>query len=286
MPPMLRPLCSLGLAMLAALPLAANGAAEGQGFRARTSDVVSQVEDPSYEAIRDEVLFGREVAAHILGRHTRVPNFALQRYVNLVGRHLAQFSTRPELEFRFAVIESAAINAYSTPGGYVFITSGAIAALQDEAELAAVLAHEIAHVSERHIVRELRIGTEGESVEQTLVRLLSSPGETGRTTFLLAVDEALNILFERGFRKEEELAADRLAALLLANAGYDPLALRRFMARMQGGPAQPSRTHPPSPDRLAALDGLIAAERLAAPGHPNGAARFAAMTKTLREKQQ
>jgi predicted Zn-dependent protease len=286
MAPILKHLCFTSLALLAALPLAAGAAAEGQGFRGRASDATSQVEDPTYEAIRDEVLFGREVAARILGRHARVPNFTLQRYVNLVGRHLAQFSARPELEFRFAVIESDAVNAYSTPGGYVFITTGALAALHDEAELAAVLAHEIAHVSERHIVHELRIGTTGESVEQTLVRLLSSPGETGRTTFLLAVDEALNILFERGFRKEEELAADRLATLLLANAGYDPLALRRFMARMQGSAAQPSRTHPPSPDRLAALDALIAAQRLEAPGYPNGAARFAAMSKILREKQQ
>lgn len=285
MPRLPRHLCLAGLALLAAAPLATSTAAEGQAFRARVSDVAVPSAGPSDEAIRDEILFGREVAAHILGRHARVPQEGLQRYVNLIGRHLAQFSTRPELEFRFAVIESAAVNAYSTPGGYVFITSGAMAALQDEAELAAVLAHEIAHVSERHIVRELRIGAEGESVEQTVVRLLSSPGETGRTAFLLAVDEALSILFERGFRKEEELAADRLATLLLANAGYDPLALRRFMARMQGG-TQPSRTHPPSPDRLAALDTLIAAQKLAATGHPNGAARFAAMTKTLREKQQ
>ncbi len=274
-----------GLFLVAVLPHAASGVAEGQGFRARASDAVAQATDPTYEAIRDEILFGREVAARVLGRHARVPNFALQRYVNLVGRHLAQFSTRPELEFRFAVIESGAVNAYSAPGGYVFVTSAALAALEDEAELAAVLAHEIAHVSERHIVRELRIGTESESVEQTLVRLLSSPGEAGRTAFLLAVDEALNILFERGFKKDEELAADRLATLLLANAGYDPLALRRVMARAQGA-AQPSRTHPPSPDRLAALDALIAGQKLAALGYPNGAARFAAMTKTLREKQQ
>lgn len=274
------------LAMLAALSLTASATAESQAFRARVSDVASQVADPSYEAIRDEVLFGREVAAHILGRHARARNYALQRYVNLVGRHLAQFSPRPELEFRFAVIESAAVNAYSTPGGYVFITQGALAASQDEAELAAVLAHEIAHVSERHIVRELRVGTDRESPELTLVRLLTSPGEAGRTAFLLAIDEALNILFDRGFRKEEEFAADHLATFILANAGYDPLALRRFMARTQRDMAQTSRTHPPSPDRLGALDALIAAQRLEALGYPNGAARFAAMTKTLREKQQ
>ncbi len=58
------------------------------------------------------------------------------------------------------------------------------------------------------------------------------------------------------------------------------------MARTEGETAQPSRTHPPSPERLAALETLIAAQKLAAPAHPNGAARFAAMTKTLREKQQ
>ena len=91
----------------------------------------------------EEVIFGREVAARILGQYKISGNKKLQKYVNLVGLTLAHNCSRPELDFHFVVIESSEINAYSTPGGYVFVTTAVLGKMENEAELAGVLAHEM-----------------------------------------------------------------------------------------------------------------------------------------------
>lgn len=231
----------------------------------------------SADDVRAEIRFGRDVAARVLGRFPLEKDASLTRYVNLVGTALAAQAGRPELSYHFAVLDSDTVNAYSAPGGYVFITRGALAMAQDEAELAAVLAHEIAHVSERHIVNALNIRARDSSGAAGVGKLLGAGSDTTRVAFMQALDQAVQILFETGYSHRDELEADRVATLLLLHIGLDPLALRRYLARLNAsdaGARAVSNTHPPSAARMQALDRLIKEEQLAGLALASNTQRF------------
>lgn len=104
----------------------------------------------------DEIAIGREIAGRVLGAAPLVADDALQAYVNRVGRWIAQQSERPNLPWRFGVIESANINAFAAPGGAVLVTRGLFELLQNESQLAGVLAHEISHIVKRHHVQVMQ----------------------------------------------------------------------------------------------------------------------------------
>lgn len=245
-------------------------------YRTRAHSVEPQA--TTSDDVAAEIRFGKDIAARVLGRTPLYEAQDLARYVNLVGKAVALSSSRPELEFRFAVLDSDHINAYSAPGGYIFITRGALAVLRDEAELAGVLAHEIAHVTEKHIVREFHIRGGDESTLAGLSRLIGGSQDSARVAFTQAVDKAIEILFQRGFKHQDELDSDRIATLLLAASGYDPLALRRYLGRitdMKGETAKTvGTTHPPSAERLARLDALIRGEGLGTLNYPRAEMRF------------
>lgn len=263
---------SVGSACLAIpmLSWADNGSAQFNPREARQR--LGQVKrfdfDPQDVSI--EIDFGREVAAHLLGRYGLCDNELLQRYVMQVGRSQIGQSKRPELDFYFAVLDSDQVNAFAAPGGYVFLTRGAIEMMEDEAELAAVIAHEITHVSERHIVNELDIRSGEAGVVSGLARILGGSGDPARAAFSQAVEQALNMLLKEGLSERDELEADRYGALLAAQVGYDPGALRRYLQRLDkiGGEAITAgwgRTHPPFAKRIAELDSFM---------HDNGLAEI------------
>jgi beta-barrel assembly-enhancing protease len=237
--------------------------AEEAPFRQRAHSHVLSVTTAS--DVEAEIRFGRDVAARVLGRLPLQQDEALTRYLNLVGTALATRSSRSDLRFHFALLDSDGINAYSAPGGYIFISRGALKLAQDEAELAGVLAHEIAHVSERHIVKALNIRAADTGGSVGVGRLLGGSSDTARIAIGQAVDQAVAILFESGYSQQDELESDQVATLLLASSGYDPLALRRYLERVQAqeqGSAALNTTHPPSQQRLRTLDRLIADENL------------------------
>lgn len=208
---------------------------------------------PTAEDVAAEINVGRNVAARVLARYPLHPDESLQHYVNLVGSTLALSSGRPELTFHFAVLDTAAVNAYAAPGGYIFVTRGALHAMNDEAELAAVLAHEIAHVAQKHIVKAMNI-TGGRGVG--LGSLFSGISDPLRTGFATAVDKAVSILFEEGLDQQDEFEADRFALELLALTGYDPRALENYLTTLsvRDQPAQKiTETHPGFDVRLASL---------------------------------
>ena len=262
------------LTLLCSAPVLANE------FRTRLHQAVG--EKTLSEDVIAEIRFGRQVAARILGREKLYSDEALTHYINLIGTALALHSSRNELEYHFAVLDKSYANAYSTPGGYVFITKGAIDMAQDEAELAAVLAHEVAHVTHRHIVKDLNIhGTERANLSG-LTRILGAFGDTTRVALSKTVDKAMSILFNTGYNTREELEADQTATLLLAETGYDPTALKRYLQRlataMQASHGNETQTHPPSAERQQALDTLYAAEGLDRLSFPTVKARFNKVT--------
>ncbi len=245
---------------------AGTAAAGPRDCRLRLCDKGALTEEPFTRAdVELELRVGREVAARILSRFRLVPDARLQRYVNRVGAVLARNASRPELEYRFAVIDTATANAFSTPGGYVFVTRGALEAMESEAELAAVLAHEIAHVDRRHVVRDLRIRAPKGGLEGGVARLVGAGTGPVQVAFRQAVEGTLGILFQRGYRVEQEREADQVALMILAHTGYRPQALARYLGRLRnrrrGRIGHLARTHPLTPERLAAIRRVFPEDR-------------------------
>ncbi len=254
-----------GVVLAAAFAVAAGCAAppadDSRDYRARPSHDVTTEFTP--EDVAAEIELGREVAARLLSRYGLFGDRALQEYVALVGRSVAMHAGRGELDYHFAVLDDASVNAFATPGGYIFITRGALDLIEDEAELAAVLAHEVAHVTERHIVHELGVRADEGGAVSGMARVIGSAGDSIQAAFATAIDQAVALLLEDGLEEQDELEADEIGTLLLAATGYDPGALRRYLARVaeQREAAEVQEglagTHPPFDVRLQTLDRVL-----------------------------
>lgn len=274
----------IALAILTAAGMlsALNAVAQEQPWRQRPVVGREAVESD----IQQEILFGREVAARLIARYRYYDNDAVMRYVNLVGKTLAQSAGRPEIEFHFAVVETSDINAYAAPGGYVFVTKGALEAMQDESELACVLAHEIVHITGKHIVKELNIHGTEDSAIAGFARLIGGTSESARLAFSQAVDKAMDKLFKDGYKREDEAEADQHSVILSSAAGYDPSALVRYLARIAPLKGKETavldKTHPPFDARIAMLKETIANEGIAVSGADPRKGRFTAAMKNLK----
>jgi predicted Zn-dependent protease len=206
----------------------------------------------------EERAIGGSVALEIVAAHGGlVRDAAIIRRVNLLGRALAQYSTRPELDWRFGVLASETINAFSAPGGYVFLTRGLYElAAQDDA-LAAILAHEIAHITRKHA---LGIVARGEflSGATTMVKRQSSDArklETELRNFDVGIGDIVKTVLEKGFDPKTEFEADREGRALAIVTGYAPGGLRAVLVQLQArsktsGATKIFSTHPPIADRL------------------------------------
>jgi len=228
--------------------------------------------------IEKEILFGREISAIILADRKLSPDSKLNRYLNLLGQSIVRHTNRPELEYAFAAVDSSEINAYAVPGGYIFITTATLGMMQNEAELAAVLAHEIAHVSDRHIVKALDIRADDESMTAIVSKIVGSTAETANVIFYQAVDHALALLFNKGLTVEEEYDADMQGLYLTAFAGYDPTAYPRFLERIsavvESRRGELGNTHPPFSERIKRLKKIIETEGLSELGNYKNEKRF------------
>jgi len=169
-----------------------------------------------------ELELGRRAAEQVSRQYRTVQDPGLQAYVNRIGQRLAATSHRPKLVWRFTVLDSPEVNAFALPGGSIYITRGLMAYLGSEAELAAVLAHEIGHVTARHGVTQVSktaaFGLGLELLGNTIPELRNS----GAHQNLMLLGDVLL----KGYGREQELQSDRLGARYLARAGYDPGAMR------------------------------------------------------------
>ncbi len=228
-------------------------AVEAGSARLRVSDTAHLGSTQS--DIDAEVQFGRTLAARILGRYPLHEDKLLQEYVALIGHHLAASCGRPELNFAFGVIKSEEINAFAAPGGYIFITSGALSQMKDEAELAGVLGHEIGHINARHMVKAFDIRGTDASAGAGLASLIGGTTASLRGALQQSLARATDILFHSGYQAKEELDADQTGLYLAVLSGYDAGGLGRFLTRVGGFEAGASRssTHPLHGARLKAL---------------------------------
>ncbi|HKQ30186.1 MAG TPA: M48 family metalloprotease [Burkholderiales bacterium] len=164
---------------------------------------------------KEEIELGKKSDPQVRQQYSPYDNAALQAYVQQIGEKLAVKSHRANLIYRFTVLDSDEVNAFALPGGYIYITRGIMAYLNSEAELAAVLGHEIGHVTARHSVRQYSAAT-----ATGLVIGILGGGAAGQS-----VMNVLGSALLSGYGREHELESDRLGAEYLARNGYDPDAM-------------------------------------------------------------
>ncbi|MFU8815165.1 MAG: M48 family metalloprotease, partial [Pseudomonadales bacterium] len=210
----------------------------------------------------EEIRAGQQATANLLGVAPLVADAGLQEYVNTVGRWVAMGSERPDLPWRFGVIDSADVNAFAAPGGYVLITRALYASLSDEAELAGVLAHEIAHVVERHHVELMRSSL----ALQFGIEVLEREFLRDREALVRRLVGTGAELFARRLDQDAEFEADRHGVVLAARAGYSPFGLAAVLQKIASVEQTDDRvallykTHPDPEQRLRHLDATLSAE--------------------------
>lgn len=224
-------------------------------------------------AIQDEVTVGKGIASRLLGSFgyfNKKPD--LEKYLNLVGQTLVVQSGRPELTYHFAILDTDEINAFATPGGYIFVTRGLLSEIRSEDELACVLGHEIAHVNLKHMYKDIAVKRQVTTGE-ILARALSRGGADIGGAVNELVSKGLKMLVEDGLGKEKEFEADSFGITYAAFAGYDPSSLSRLVDRLEKdqGHIKVAKTHPQGQERLQALQKDVATNQLPARSNKNQA---------------
>ena len=170
---------------------------------------------------QQEIQMGARMHQEVLQKYSVLENAELQAYVNEIGQRLAKQSHGPRLQWHFTVIDSPEVNAFALPGGYVYIARGVMAYLDSEAELAAVIAHEMGHVTARHGVR-LPSASSAVDPDAVLGSILvpSLNNQKGGTQL-----QTMAQTWTAGYGRDQELQANRLGAEYLAQAGYPTQAM-------------------------------------------------------------
>jgi len=205
----------------------------------------------------EEIAVGREVAGRTLGAAPLVADAELQAYVNRVGRWVAMQSERPDLPWHFGVLDTSSVNAFAAPGGYVLITRGLYDMLNNEAQLAGVLGHEIGHIVQRHHVKVMQ--------QSALVSAGARAAQRGDRGVLVnnLIGTGAEVL-ARGLDKDAEFEADRIGVVLAARAGYSPYGLVEVLHLLGARTADDAslallfKTHPAPGERLTQLGDALA----------------------------
>jgi beta-barrel assembly-enhancing protease len=221
---------------------------------------------------QEEILLGSNLAGIILSTAPLVNRPAQQRYVNRLGRWLAMHGERTSLPWQFGIIDSDSFNAFSAPGGYVLITRGLFDRMRNEAELAGVLSHEIAHVVKKHHLAAIQKGMSSAALSD--IGQLTGTGRTGSGITGLVTAKLLESgknMFLRGLDKDDEYEADRMAVIIAARSGYSPYGLPGVLQTLSAEPAVGqfalvSKTHPSPVDRIERLGNAMDTRLDALPG--------------------
>jgi predicted Zn-dependent protease len=251
----------------------------------------SRVEDSTVAQRRftpeGEYFLGRAVAVRLLDRYGYDGDLKANRYIGLMGAYMAYRFEMPVTyggEYRFGVLSSEDILAFSTPGGYVFVSRGLLKAVHSEDELAGVIAHELAHLWNKDSIRAVGRSKSTSMLSAIATLAAGFVGGQGIASALLqtfegAVDFAVTDLVNHGFSREQEMEADRVAVRILQSTGYHPDAYLTFVRRVLGvGEKEVSlrSTHPSSSERVEQLEALVGAKQLKSPTTNLREERFAA----------
>ena len=215
-------------------------------------------QDYTFTSTEREVEQGRKLALRVAREMTIVPDESLQQRVRAIGERIAAVCDRRELVYQFAVVEDKELNAFSLPGGYVFVNDGLIAQTANDDELASVIAHEVAHIAARHAVKRFESGLGLQLVQLATLAARQGPAAQG----VGIASQAARLAYAR----EDELEADRLGAKYLKAAGFNPKAALTFLEKLHASDSsqthylprgvvhpQYALTHPFVPERIRAV---------------------------------
>lgn len=217
----------------------------------------------NFYSLEREVQLGRQLAAEVDRYMQILDDPIISEYINRVGQNLVLHSDA-KVPFTIKVIVSDEVNAFALPGGFFYVNTGLIAAADNEAELAGVMAHEIAHVAARHALENFTKAQLLNFLQIPLI-IFTGGGYYGLGQLIMMGSDlgiyAAFFKFSRGAEKE----ADLLGAQYLWAAGYDPNGLLTFFEKINamqktrpGGISKLFMSHPPTPDRIAVVKDLIA----------------------------
>ena len=251
------------------------------------SSKVKPEEESRIKEFEAELDIGRSMAGRLLQQFKPLDKQNVTAYVATVGQVVAKSSAYGDRTFVFGVLDTDQINAFAMPGGYIFITKGTLQSIANEAELAAVLGHEIAHIGKQHIFTALvqqgsgssskdsakqspppnlearkRPQSASSATASTLATVVSG-GSAGSFNVLSAVQGGLGVLLERGLAPELEHEADSEGMQYAMAAGYDPGAMVSYFDRvLKKKSAQQlsivSKTHPSAEQRIGRIKSLLA----------------------------
>jgi predicted Zn-dependent protease len=218
--------------------------------------------------LEDEYYLGRAVAANILAAYkpyTADPG--LTRYLNRICQTIVVNSVQPAIfkDYSVVILDSGEFNAFSSPGGHIFLTRFLVETAASEDMLAAVIAHELAHIMLKHgisIIDDFRLNDEAAALAEKAVELSGNTEAVMRlVSFRNSVSAVLDALFKNGYSQAQEFEADREAAALLAASGYYPTALVEMLRLLQQvQPSQKERfsvTHPRPEQRITNVSGWV-----------------------------
>ncbi len=198
---------------------------------------------------RQEVGIGKQINQELLGSDIKLyRNSQVNSYVQELGRRLAKNSDRPKLTYTFQVVDDDSINAFATLGGYVYLHTGLLKAAENEAELASVIAHEIGHITGKHMLKQMR----QKAIDDGL---LTAAGLDRSQAVQIGVQLARNLPRSR----QMEFDADKRGLKTLTNTGYAQSAMVSFMQKLTSKRSVPTflSTHPATGDRINALKTAI-----------------------------
>lgn len=200
-----------------------------------------------------EFAIGESLALEGFSRYgLPVENEMLQNYVNLVGNTVAKYSNRSGIPYYFVVVDSPLYNAFACPGGIIFISSALVKMMEDESQLAAVLAHEVGHVMHKHALKSIKRAKFFEGVGQ--ITAATVKGEHA-AEYQEMIGSLQTVLFDKGLDKEMEYEADIAGMEIAYNTGYDPGGFVKVLEMLaENEKKSPNKgwfsTHPPLTSRI------------------------------------
>jgi predicted Zn-dependent protease len=207
-----------------------------------------------------EVAIGQQVDEEVRANNTLYPDEVWQDYLTEVGEKIVAVCDRPELDYQFHVIESDQINAFATPGGFIYFYTGILSMMDNEAELAAVMAHEISHVVGRHSIKTLQAAYGG------LIALELALGDKSEGAAGQLAGAVLGIALT-GYGRGNELEADEFGVYYMQRAGYNPHGAKSMFTKLaelsgdqgdRGFFENLTASHPETQERIRKIDAQIA----------------------------